>query len=199
MWIHEDHYKVPVEERLYLESCLKSKYVLHGVYFKVDKTGDFVDYPHQACLSHDTRTKHFDFYCGEFWNEYDNLLPVIAMAHELGHYIDLEQNFDLDLLECIRILGTVEMEVRAWLHAVEIFKGMGFTRWGVFFGYAEYCLSSYFSDPIHIDDFMYGFKGTSPTFDEAKNRMREKIGVTFEKEFMTVDVEIINYLERLGL
>lgn len=86
-------------------------------------------------------------------------------------------------------LGNINLELRAWFYAVEFCRELGFTRWDVFFQYAKNCLSTYFSDlPYsHRLDRRFGFKGTSPTFEEGLEHLRNVIGVPFE-EFKEEDI-----------
>lgn len=182
MWLNDNRYTVPTEERLHLNNLLETAYRERGVSFEIDSEGIFVPAPYLACMVTNPLTKKFNFHCGVYWNELNNILPVIAMTHELGHYVDVKQNFDLDLFRYMETLGTNEMEVRAWLYAVEICKEMNFNHWSVFFRYAQQCLLSYFSEPYHWNDLRVGFNGVSPTIEDAKERLKTKIEVPFEEE-----------------
>lgn len=174
MWINNNFFKVPVGERLELNYKLELAYKKRSVNFSVDSDS----FNSETCyMQYNPKYNEYSFICGSFWFEESNVLPVVAMAHELGHYLDVRDNFDFDLEEYFKTLGTKELEVRAWLYAIDICREIGFNRWDVFFRYAKHCLGTYFNDPFSLNDFRFGFTGQEPTFENALMRLQERIGI----------------------
>lgn len=176
MWKSPEYYEVPAEVRKTYSDRIEFSFKRRGLTFNVtDETCPHTPYKTTACLNYNRFTQAYTFYCGEFWYEEENILPVVAMAHELGHYLDVKDNFELNMERYIRELGTLELETRAWLIAIEICEEIGFTEWDVFLQYAKNCLVSYFNSPIIFNDMRYGFRGEKPTFEAAVERLEERI------------------------
>lgn len=183
MWKNQYYYEVSVEERMVLNFRLEEAYKKRGVHITVEtECNQFAPEPYMACMNYFHNIEEYSFHCGSFWYEEQNILPVLAMAHELGHYIDVSENFYHNHKEYHSTLGTRELEVRAWLHAVEVCKEIGFTRWEVFYKYAMDCLSSYFNDPFGFMDYRWGYTGENPTLENGLMRIKEMIGIEFSHE-----------------
>lgn len=179
MWKNKDYYEVSVEERLEFNHKIEEAYKKRGKYIEFVETPE----PAMAFMQFNHLTDEISFGVGTgWWYEEENILPVIAMTHELGHYIDIHDNFNCNIYDYHRALGTLEIETRAWLYAVEVCKEIGFTRWEVFFRYAKQCLGTYFNAPCW-QDVKFGFDGESPTYEDSIMRIEQKLP-DFKKELV---------------
>jgi hypothetical protein len=179
MWKTSHFFEVSVEERLEFNHKIEEAFKKRGHVIEIDED---TPEPYIAYMNYNKFLNEFSFGCGSFWYEERNIIPVVAMTHELGHFIDVSENFDGNIVEYHKTLGTKELEARAWFYAVEVCREIGFNRWEVFFRYARHCLESYFNDPFGFHDFRYGFTGQSPTLENALMRLQDRIGLRFEEE-----------------
>ena len=111
---------------------------------------------------------------GRFVNEQDNVLPIIALAHELGHFVDLTRNYEGSLEKYIRELGCIESEVRAWEYAMGFLHQIGLTSqyMEVAVLHAQECLNTYYNGITTWRlNSHFKFKGTAPSFEEATRRV----------------------------
>jgi hypothetical protein len=187
MWIKENHYVVSTEERQRLNVKLEEVYAQYGQVIRIERNPPSLwqDTRAIAYLQCNHMTGELTLHCGEFWEDEDNLCPVIAMAHELGHYMDVTENFFEDFTKYNQTLGTLELEVRAWEKAYYVLKAIDFNHWEVFYSYAEKCLGSYFGGARWgglPNDRRFNFQGKSPTFTEGKNRLRSLVGMELIQE-----------------
>jgi hypothetical protein len=166
------HYaEVSIRERLEWNNRIRAAFAKRGVSFEIDSE---TPEPSVCYMNYNGETEEFTFGCGEFWYDFTNIIPVIAMSHELGHYVDIMENFDGDVYD-YDTLGINEIEVRAWLYAVDILKEIGFTRWEAFYRYASECLDSYFSAPFGFAD-LFRYRGDG-TIEYGLQRLRDRIGM----------------------
>lgn len=166
---------IQVEEsiRSYFNEKLQEVYNAHGVNFMVH--GKEVGHD-LAFVQYDHDTGEISIHCGDFWNNERDLSPVIAMAHELGHYLDA-QNFD-GFDDYSNRLGTKEMEVRAWEIGLAICMGIGLHDFRQeILRYALDCLGTYFDGSYLPLDVEFGFKGQSPTWLTASERLYRVVGL----------------------
>jgi hypothetical protein len=179
MWVKENFFKVNKEERQVFNHKLEELYKSHGHYIEVIENSPwFQDQRAIAYLEFNHRENEMTFKCGTFWYEEENICPVIAMTHELGHYIDITENFNGDWLNYNRTLGTLELEVRAWERGIEFCKKLGLDKYKeAILQYAHECLGSYFNAWYLPNDRRFNFTGRKPTFQEAMNRVRLALGL----------------------
>jgi hypothetical protein len=183
MWIETkmDYFKIEREERLVLNHKLEEQYKAYGKYFEVlNNSPFFMDNRAMAYMEVNQITLEVSFACGTFWYEEDNLCPVVAMTHELGHYIDLSENFGGRYNEYNRTLGTLELEVRAWEYGIKICEKLGLVERykDMIFQYAHKCLGSYFNGwGIGRRDHAFGFNGRRLSFEEAIQRIQQALGM----------------------
>jgi hypothetical protein len=176
MWKHDNYYQVSAKERQFYDEKLREVYDQFNMNFDImGEDPRFPDYT--AYLEHDQVTNNISLVCGRFWHETSNICPVLAMTHELGHYIDVTQNFGGNFEEYNRNLGTLEMETRAWEYAYHVCNAMEYTDWDVFYQYAETCLNTYFNAWRLPLDRRYQFRGNPPTKTDSLNRIRSLIGM----------------------
>jgi hypothetical protein len=145
MWISSENYQVEAKERALFERRLKKEYKARGFRIEVDRKDKILSRTGEAQIVYYFATGTFRFFCGSFWTDANNLIPVIAMAHELGHYIDYEQKGD-DMLDYMTNGKTMDKEVGAWMCAVDVLNKIKFDHWNVFFEYAYKCLTSYYEN-----------------------------------------------------
>jgi hypothetical protein len=171
MWKNKSHYVVPVQERMEFQAKLERKYLSYGKHIEVIESSFFKprDIAYME-IKHDTG--EIGMACGEFWYDEDNICPIIAMTHELGHYIDFTTNFDSDYPK-YKDFGIFNYEVRAWEFAIEICNEIGITpKYNKeFLVYARTCLKSYF-DGLPWDEYV-----NYDTFENAINRLMVLLGL----------------------
>jgi hypothetical protein len=189
MWVNENfggaYYKVSREERQEFNFKLEEVYKSYGKYIEIiDQNPSFFGSQEDiAYLEHNHITGEFYLKCGRFWYQEENLCPVVAMTHELGHYIDATENFGGNMNEYNRQLGTLELEVRAWERGIEICNKIGLGKYRqMIFDYAEKCLGTYFNAWSLPNDRMFGFNGERPSFTQALNRIRTALGMEVQPE-----------------
>jgi hypothetical protein len=102
MWKHEQFFEVSVEERNLFNKRIEEAYRKRGYTIHVE---DIEGIPHSAYINFNKLTKKYSFVCGEYWNEETNILLVISMAHEMGHYLDITENFEGDMVNYHKTLG----------------------------------------------------------------------------------------------
>jgi hypothetical protein len=185
MWVQtkKDYFQIAKEERFELNYKLETLYRQHGHYIQVIENSPwFQDQRAIAYLEFNHMENEMTFKCGTFWYEEDNLCPVVAMTHELGHFIDIKENFDGNWIEYNRTLGTLELEVRAWERGIEFCRQMGIldTYAQMIFDYAERCLDSYFSAWSLPNDRRFNFMGRKPSFEEARHRISNALGLEYK-------------------
>lgn len=200
MWSEtmSNHFEINVEEREAYRSKLEAVINENGkvVHLLPARRGRDI-----AFMSVNHILGIIELQCGTFWNEEDNLCPIVAMAHELGHYLDLKNNFNSIYSMYNGQLGVLGMEMRAWEYGFEVLKDiLSDEHMKVAYEYAEKCLATYFHYPWpHELDDMWEFNGTPPTFQEAKNRLRKFVGlnplVEEEKELSKFE-KVVHYLNR---
>ncbi|UKL30038.1 hypothetical protein [Bacillus phage PK2] len=202
MWIKEKEsfFRISREERQVYNFKLEELYKSYGKYIEVleDKPNPFfMDNRAIAYLEFNHITNEMELKVGQFWYEEENLCPVIAMTHELGHYVDIRDNFNGDYLSYNRILGTLELEVRAWEHAIEFCKQLGILEKHsqMVYDYAVQCVGTYFSAWRLPNDSRFGFTGRRPTFAEAKQRIAYALGMEVPHEEEKQFVEPVNLME----
>lgn len=183
MWKRKSYFSVPVEERMEFQAKLERLYLSYGQHIEVIQEvteRNPLDSAHMQ-VKH-TEDGEFDVYsdiflrCGAFWYEEDNILPLVAMTHELGHFVDMTQNFN-NFYE-YKGIGLFEYEVRAWEYAVKFCNELGISqKYGEqIVVYARTCLKTYF-DFINSHWFEYM---NQETFDEGINRLVELLGLDCE-------------------
>jgi hypothetical protein len=201
MWIKKAFYQVPREERLEFNFKLEEVYKSYGKYIEIiEETPFFFGNPDDiAYLEHNHMTGEFHLKCGRFWFQEENLCPVVAMTHELGHYIDATQNFGGDMREYNRTLGTLEIEVRAWEFGIKVCRDMGLVnKYGqMIFDYAKECLESYFSAWSLPNDRHFGFNGRRPSFTEAIQRLQQALGMEIKTEYIETPKKQKDFLDLL--
>lgn len=109
---------------------------------------------------------------GEKWvKNRDNALAVVTVAHELGHWVDIVENFEGSNTKYIRTIGTLEGEVRAWELAIDFLHQVGFTFWEELNVFMEECLGSYYTFGTRQRDRFFGYTVDRPfrNFQQAKN------------------------------
>jgi hypothetical protein len=185
MWLktEKDYFQIAREERLELNLKLENLYKKYGKYIEVIQSSPyFMDERAIAYLEFNHIEKEMTFKVGKFWYEEDNLCPVVAMTHELGHFIDIQENFNGDWIEYNRTLGTLELEVRAWERGIEFCRQLGILDKysNMIFEYAEKCLDSYFSAWRLPNDTRFNFTGRKPHFEEARQRVAYALGMNYE-------------------
>lgn len=178
MWVTEHCYEITKEERQLLNERLRSVYSTFGQEIKPIEEPDMFggeDTTTIAYMEHHEVTGEVHIRCGKFWNDETNIIPVITMLHELGHYIDLTANHDNSMSRYIWRIGTLESEVRAWEIGISLAKQVIPDRYyEVMEKYAIYCLSTYFEGFQYFPlDIKFNFCGTPPTFDEAQRRVKK--------------------------
>lgn len=125
---------------------------------------------------------------GEFFNDRTNLCPIIAIYHELGHWFDINKNFNGDIHDYFNgTQGTAEMEVRAWENAVVIAYKLGFEEWDVFYKYCEYCLGTYLKNSFALN--MWNMRRRIKDVKEVSHevgmqRVKQLIEVTVGEELV---------------
>jgi hypothetical protein len=195
MWIETkmDFFKISREERLVFNFKLEELYKSHGKHFEVltKPSNFFMDNRAIAYMEVNHLENEVNFACGTFWYEEDNLCPVVAMTHELGHYIDLKENFNENYMEYNKQLGVLECEIRAWEHGIEFCKQIGIVeRYGqMIFEYAHRCLSSYFNGFTAPRDRRFGFTGRRPSFTEAVQRLQQALGMEINTAYIEEPVK----------
>lgn len=177
MWKSEHEYIVTKEERQLFNPKIHEAYGKRGVTFEVDMT---VPEPFVCYMNHSHRDNKYSFAVGTCWLQEENIIPIISMSHELGHYLDVRDNYDSNIKLYHKTLGTRELEARAWFYAVDVAKEIGFTRWDVFFKYAKTCLATYFESNLDFMDWRHGFEGENPTLENALMRLQDRIGSDFQ-------------------
>jgi len=123
-----------------------------------------------GCMSVNVKTGEKAIFMGEGWFEYCNVLAIICMAHEMGHYYDLTFNFKNDYNQYHHGLGTLETEVRAWEFGVDFLREIGFKYWEELNILMKHCLGLYYKYRI----FGYGRK-PHRTFEQAQKDIMERV------------------------
>jgi hypothetical protein len=189
MWVNENfggaYYKVSREERQEYNFKLEEVFKSYGKYIEViDQNPSFFGTQEDiAYMEHNHLTGEFYLKCGRFWFQEENLCPVVAMTHELGHFIDATQNFNGDMRDYNKTLGTLELEVRAWEFGIKVCMDIGLGKYKqMIFDYAEKCLGTYFNSWNLPNDRMFGFTGERPSFTQALNRIRTALGMEVQPE-----------------
>lgn len=196
-WVHAHNYEVSEMEREMFNEKLLEVFDKRSVPFHVD---DSSPEPFVCSLEVNQLSGSMRLNCGSFWNDHTNLIPIIAMTHELGHWIDLNENHNGDVRSYYKRNGTHNMEIRAWFYAVGVCRELGFTRWNVFFNYAKHCLGTYYKDPRYVEHMnkRFGYKGTyTPTFEVALEYLKQVIGEPVEELELTEPPQIHDLLERI--
>jgi hypothetical protein len=179
MWKRNSYYTIPVQERMEFQAKLERIYLAHGKHIEVieetifkPKDVAYMEVKHSEGMVVDTF-----MVCGQFWYEEDNICPIIAMTHELGHYVDLTVNHYGNFKE-YREIGIFEYEVRAWEFAIEFCDAIGLTpKYGKeLLTYARTCLKSYY-DNLPWDEYV-----NQRTFDNAMKRLMIELGLEEEPE-----------------
>ena len=199
MWSNtvKNHYAISVEEREVYRSKLEAVIRKNGKVVNLLPRRRGRD---MAIMEVDHLRGEIHLHCGTFWNEKDNLCPIVAMAHELGHYVDLRDNFHCIYSHYNGRLGVLQMEVRAWEYGFEFLKDiLSDEHMKVAYVFAEKCLATYFDYPWdHELDLMFEFDGVPPTFLEAKNRIRKLVGLNplpeEEAKELTKYEKVIKYI-----
>ncbi|MED4841552.1 hypothetical protein P9695_14865 [Weizmannia sp. CD-2023] len=109
---------------------------------------------------------------GTGWFDYYNVLAIVCMAHELGHWFDVVSNFNGDTVAYHKILGTLETEVRAWEFGIDFLHEIDFKYWDELNMFMEECLGSYYNNgfEVFMQDYRAGYNaGILRDFDQAKN------------------------------
>lgn len=168
------YHAIDVSERIELNTKLIEEYKKQGTSFEIDED-EF-----ENCKVVSTLTgKIQGIYCGTFYHDFTNVMPVISMAHELGHYHDITKNHDGNARVYYSKLGVLNVEFRAWVFAVGYMKNMGFKQWDAFMKLAYVCLSSYYSNPHVVEhrNIFLGYKGQYQlSFTEAIDFLSDLTG-----------------------
>lgn len=88
---------------------------------------------------------------GSFYFGKEDFRPLYAIAHEIGHFIDCSENYyhDIDFYTEEWHSHQRDLELNAWLYAVDVLKAVEHTnRWGEFLEYAEECLGTYYGGKV---------------------------------------------------
>jgi hypothetical protein len=175
MWKRDSYYSIPVAERMVFQEKLERVYLTYGKHIEVLTNFDFFTPNDIAYMQVDHDNGEFisaKLVCGRFWYEEDNICPIIAMTHELGHYVDLAENFNFDFPK-YRSIGVFEFEVRAWEHAIKFCNDIGITDKypHAIYAYAKTCLTGYF-EGLRWEEFL-----NQDTFNNAMNRLMELLGL----------------------
>lgn len=109
---------------------------------------------------------------GCLYSEPDNELMVNTVLHEYGHVLDLRR-FRNSMMDLIRKLGVLGMEVSAWENAFQLAKEIEYFNYELMEKDALECLEGYFFyTGEHKPDGIANFKGTPPTWEEAQARVK---------------------------
>lgn len=74
----------------------------------------------------------------------NSLTGIMTVAHELGHYMDCFENFNCDTRK-YNDYGTLNIEVRAWVYAIDILDSIGFGHWDDCMDFIKKTLGTYFA------------------------------------------------------
>ncbi|QFG05205.1 peptidase [Bacillus phage 019DV002] len=99
---------------------------------------------------------------------------VMAVLHELGHYVDIRKN-DYDPVYIFGVMGNLHFEISAWEHAFKLARKIGFNEFDTLRDDALFCLRTYYDKP-HLWEKLdrdYGFKGEHPSWEEATERINQ--------------------------
>lgn len=109
---------------------------------------------------------------GCLYNDPENELIVNTILHEYGHVLDLRR-FRNSMMDLVRKLGVLGMEVSAWENVFQLAKEIGYTKYELIEEDALECLKGYFFyTGTHHADSIANFKGTPPTWEEAQERVK---------------------------
>lgn len=152
------YFEVDPSERYELEVRLTEEARSNNIPIKVMKSplygATYADLELMDCQ--DDEVSSYNIRIGRFIRDQSNILPIISIAHELGHYYDITRNHG-GSIKSFFDSGVMNYETTAWENAIDILNKHGMTHWNAFRRYAFECLSTYALEPkrwiVPQDDF----------------------------------------------